>query len=225
MCKHGVGLEVRKMLVNKVQLGSSATEHILSLELNTTYGPVNLLSVYALTLMAPNDIKDEFCSQLDTIIKGFPKQEDLDILGDFNACIGSDNEAWPSCLSNFGVGKCNDNGQQLLELCSYYELCITNTFFGTKPHHRVSWRHPRSKHWHQLDLILMRQTHLKIFLVTRTYHSADCDADHSLMFCRVKHLPKKFHCTKQEGKPRIMSARLSTLIIWLNSRHNFLPPL
>ena len=86
---------------------------------------------------------------------------------------------------------------------SYHELCITNAFFGTKPHHRVSWRHPRSKHWHQLDLILMRWTHLKNFLVTRTYHSADCDPNHSLMCCKIKLQPKEFHHTKQEGKPRI----------------------
>ena len=109
--EHGVGFAVRNMLLNKFQLGSSATEHLLSLQLNTTDGPVNLLCVYAPTLMAPDDTKDDFYSQLDTIIKGFPKQEDLVILGDFNAHIGSDNEAWPNCLSHFGVGKCNDNGQ------------------------------------------------------------------------------------------------------------------
>ena len=88
--------------------------------------------------MAPDDIKDDIYSQLDTIIKGFPLQEDLVIQGEFNACVGSDIEALPNCLIQFGVGKCNNNGQQLLELCSYHELCITNTFFGTKPHHRVS---------------------------------------------------------------------------------------
>ena len=201
VCKHSVGFAVRNMLLNKVQLGSSATEHLLSLQLNNTDGPVNLLCVYAPSLMAPDDIKDDFCSQLDTIIKAFPKQEDLVILGDFNACIGSDNEACPNCLSCFGLGKCNDNGQQLLELCYYHALCITNTFFGTKPCHRVSWRHPRSKHWHQLDLILTRWTHLKNFLVTRTYHSADCDTDHSLVCCRVKLQPKvPPHQTRRKAK-------------------------
>ena len=194
---------VRNMLFNKVQLGSSATECLLSLELNTTGGPVNLLCAYAPTLTAPDDTKDDFYSQLDTITKGFPKQEDLVILGNFNAHIVRNSEAWPNCLSHIGVRKCNDNGKGLLKLCSYHELCITNTFFGTKPHHRVSLRHPRSKHWHQLDLILMRWTHLKYFLVTRTYHSADCDTDHSLMCCKLKLQPKKFHHTKQDGKPRI----------------------
>ena len=165
---HGVGFAVRNMLLNIVQLGSSATECLLSLQLNSTDGPINLLCVYAPTLMAPDDIKDDFYSQLDTIIKAFRKQKNLVILGNFNAHIGSDNKAWSNWLSHFGVGKCNDNSHWLLELCSYHELCITNTFFGTKLHHRVSWRYPKSKHWHQLDLILMRWTHLKNFLVTRT---------------------------------------------------------
>ena len=85
--KHGVGFAVRNMLLNKVQLGSSATEHLLSLQPNTTDGPVNLLCVYAPTLTAPDDTKDDFCSQLDTIIKGFPKQGDLFIWCNFNAYV------------------------------------------------------------------------------------------------------------------------------------------
>ena len=91
------------MLLNKDQLGRSVTEHLLSLQLNTTDGPVNLLCVYAPTLTAPDDIKDDFYSQLDTIIKGFPKQEGLVILGDINAHIGSDNKAWPNYPGHFGV--------------------------------------------------------------------------------------------------------------------------
>ena len=30
-------------------------------------------------------------------------------------------------------------------------------------------------HWHQLDLIIVRQAALKSVLHTRSYHSADCD--------------------------------------------------
>lgn len=32
----------------------------------------------------------------------------------------------------------NVNGQRLLELCSYHNLCITNSFCGCKPQHKVS---------------------------------------------------------------------------------------
>ncbi|XP_076032369.1 uncharacterized protein LOC143020093 [Oratosquilla oratoria] len=73
----------------------------------------------------------------------------------------------------------------------------------TKPQHRVSWCHPRSKHWHQLDLILIRRSNIKLVQITRTYHSADCDTDHSLVCCKIRLQPKKLHKSKQKGKPRM----------------------
>ncbi|XP_047485900.1 uncharacterized protein LOC125036983 [Penaeus chinensis] len=103
----------------------------------------------------------------------------------------------------------NDNGQRLLELCTYHNLCVTNSFFRTKPQHKVSWRHPRSKHWHQLDLILVRRAALKNVLHTRSYHSADCDTDHSLVCCKIRLTPKRFHCSKQQGNLRIDVNKMS----------------
>ena len=152
--------------------------------------------------MASEDAKDSFYNQLDDLIRELPNKE-LIVLGDFNARVGSDNDAWPNCLGTFGIGKCNKNGQRLLELCSYHELCITNTYFGTKPHHRVSWRHARSKRWHQLDLIITRRRSLRHVLVTRTYHSADCDTDHPLVCCKISVQPKRLHHGKQNGNPRL----------------------
>ena len=201
--EYGVGFAVRNSLLDKVLLDNTGTERLLSMRLNTSDGPLNLLCVYAPTLTAPDDIKDIFYNQLKSTIKGYEKQEPLIILGDFNARVGCDNEAWPNCLVHFGVGKCNDNGQRLLELCSYHELCITNTFFSTKPHHRVSWRHPRSKQWHQLDLILARRAFLTNFLVPRSYHSADCDTDHSIVCSKIRLQPRRFHHAKQVRKPKI----------------------
>ena len=76
------------------------------------------------------------------------------MLGEFNARVGADYKSWSRSIGHFGIGKLYENGQRLLELCSYHDLCITNTFFSTKLNHRVSWRHPRSHHWHQLDLVI-----------------------------------------------------------------------
>ena len=58
------------------------------------------------------------------------------------------------------------NEQRLLELCTYHDLCIANSYFRTKPQHKVYWRHPLSKHWHQLDLILFGRAALKNVLYT-----------------------------------------------------------
>ena len=83
------------------------------------------------------------------------------------------------------------------------QLCITNSFFMSKLQHKFSWRHPRSKHWHQLDLVLVRHKAIKNVINTHAYHSADCDTDHTSICCRLKLQPKKFYNTKSTGKARI----------------------
>ena len=207
--EHGVGFAVRNTLLKMIQPPSNGSARLLTLRLNTSEGPITLVSTYAPTLSATPEVKDEFYESLAATIRGVPSQEQLVILGDFNARVGADHDSWPSCLGPFGVGKVNENGQRLLEFCAYHHLCITNSFFQTKPQHKVSWRHPRSKHWHQLDLILVRRPFLRNVLHTRSYHSADCDTDHSLVCCKIRLSPKKFHRTKAKGNPRINTSKMS----------------
>ena len=107
-----------------------------------------------------------------------------------------------NCLGHFEIGNMNENCQRLLELCCHHSLSITNTFFMTKPQHKMSWRHPRSKNWHMLDLVLTRCTNLGNVKLTRSYQSADCDTDHSLC-CKMNFKAKRVHHAKKEGRHRI----------------------
>ena len=159
--EYGVGFAVRNSLLSMIEPGSNGSERLLTLRLNATAGPVTLVSVYAPTMSATSDTKDEFYENLAAIISSVPNNEQLILLGDFNGRVGADHDTWPSCIGQFGVGIMNENGQRLLELCTYHDLYIANSYFRTKPQHKVSWRHPRSKHWHQLDLIILRRASLK----------------------------------------------------------------
>ena len=51
------------------------------------------------------------------------------------------------------------------------------------------------------------KTLLNCILSTRSYHSADCDTDHLLFGSKVRLQPKRVHCSTQEGRPRITTAR------------------
>ena len=155
------------------------------------------------TLTSASELKDRFYDDLSAAISKVPPQDPLFIFGDFNARVGADHSSWPTCLGHFGIGNMNENGQRLLELCCQHSLSITNTFFMTKPQHKVSWRDPRSKHWHQLDLVLTRCTNLGNIKLTRSYLSADCDTDHSLVCCKVNFKTKRVHHAKKEGRRRI----------------------
>ena len=207
--QHGVGFAVRNSLLSSIEPPSRGTERILSLRLQTASGPVNILSCYAPTLCSSVETKDQFYEHLDSVIANIPANENLFLLGDFNARVGTDHDSWPKCIGYFGIGKLNENGQRLLEVCSYHDLCITNTFFSTKPCHKVSWRHPRSHHWHQLDLVITRTSSLDSVQVTRSYHRADCDTDHSLIASRVRLQPWRIHRSKQKGRPLINTAKIS----------------
>ena len=57
--QHGVGFAVRNTLFDKLQLGHQATERLMSLAINTAESPINLLCVYAPTLAASVEVKDE----------------------------------------------------------------------------------------------------------------------------------------------------------------------
>ena len=201
--EHGVGFAVRNKLLGSITLLAEGTERILSLRLQTSSGPVSLISAYAPTLASTAEAKDKFYYDLSAAIRRIPDRELLFIAGDFNAIVGVDHNSWPTCLGQFGIGKMNENGQRMLELCCRHGLCVSNTFLNTRPQHWVSWRHPRSKHLHQLHLILTRRVDLSSIKITRSYQSADCDTDNSLVCSKVKLGAKCLHRTRKEGRLHI----------------------
>ena len=87
--EYGVGFGVRNSLLSMIEPGSNGSERLLTLRLNTTAGPLNLVSVYAPTMSATSDTKDEFYENLAAIISSVPNNEQLVLLGDFNASVGA----------------------------------------------------------------------------------------------------------------------------------------
>ena len=51
----------------------------------------------------------------------------------------------------------NSNDELLLALCSEFELLMTNTVFKQKDERKTTWMHPRSRHWHMIDFIIMHE--------------------------------------------------------------------
>ena len=96
------------LTVTEPPLNGSA--RIFTIRLSTRAGRANILSVYAPTLCSTAYSKDQFFEELDVAIGNIHKTEQLYILGDFNARVGADHGAWPTCLGHHGMGKMNENG-------------------------------------------------------------------------------------------------------------------
>ena len=146
-----------------------------------------IISAYAPTLDAEDLVKEEFYSQLDSILSTVPKDDKIILLGDFNARVGRDRELWTGTIGKEGVGKVNANGTLLLTKCAEHNLVITNTLFRQKNRYKVSWQHPRSKQWHLIDYIIVRSRDQQDVLLTKAVTGADeCWTDHRLIASTMK---------------------------------------
>ena len=71
-------------------------------------------------------------------------------------------------------------------------LLITNTLFQLKNRYKGTWQHPRSKHWHQIDFIIIKSRDRKEVKKARAIIGSDsCLTDHRLVKCEIKIKPQK----------------------------------
>uniref|UniRef100_UPI00398F61E8 uncharacterized protein isoform X1 n=1 Tax=Pristiophorus japonicus TaxID=55135 RepID=UPI00398F61E8 len=87
-----------------------------------------------------------------------------------------------SVIGREGVGKANSSDTLLLTKCREHKLIITNTLFRQRNKYKAAWQHPRSKHWHLLDYVIVRARDRRDVHITRAMTGADdCWTDHRLI--------------------------------------------
>ena len=118
--------------------------------------------------------KDKFYDDLESVISETPRTDKLIPFGDFSARVGTDHHIWERVIGSEGIGKYNSNGLLLLTKCAEHDLLITNTAFRLQNRNKKSWMHPRSKHWHHNDYVIMRRKDRQDVRVTKTMCGADC---------------------------------------------------
>ena len=130
-----------------------------------------IVSTYASTMTNPDKVKDKFFDDLDSMISATPWTDKLILLEDFNARVGTDHQTWEDVTGTEGIGKCNSNSIILLKKCAEHEL-ITNSL-PSPTRNKTSWMHPRSKHWHLIDYVIVRRKDRQDVRVTKTMCGAD----------------------------------------------------
>ena len=183
----GVGFAIKTELVGKLSgLPKGINDRLMTLRLPLSGNKhATIVSAYAPTMTNPDEVKDKFYNDLDDIISATPRTDKLILLGDFNARVGTDHQTWEGVIGPEGVGKCNSNGLLLLRKCAEHDLLITNTVFRLPNRNKTSWMHPRSKHWHLIDYVIVRRTDRQDVRVTKTMCGADCWTDHRLVVSKL----------------------------------------
>ena len=69
----------------------------------------------------------------------------------------------------------------LLSFCAEQQMTVSNTLFQMPDKWFYSWQHPRSKRYHLLDYVLVRQSNTQDITSTRIMRGADCSTGHFLV--------------------------------------------
>ena len=77
---------------------------------------------------------------------------------------------------------------------------------------KTTWMHPRSGHWHMIDLIIMRCPDKMNIHSTRAMRRANCWTDHHMLRSKVAFRLRQKHNRQGTSKPtKLNTAKLSTI--------------
>lgn len=199
----GVAIAIPKLWNNSVLGYNPVNERIMSIKIDASPVPINIVQVYAPTSTADDDIMETFYNELETCMDQVPKREPLIVLGDFNAKVGStkNESGLRHIVGLYGLGTRNDRGERLIQFAADNNLTIMNTVFKQHPRRLYTWTSPDGKHRNQIDYVMIRTRWRSSICNAHTLPGADCLSDHELLICGLK--LKLRNCTTKKISRRI----------------------
>ena len=95
-----------------------------------------MICAHANTEATESTEKDTWYEQLQAVIDGVPRHDFLVLLGDFNAKVGRETEAFYGTIGSHSLHPIsNDNGIRLVTFAAQNSLLIGGTVFPHKPIH------------------------------------------------------------------------------------------
>jgi exonuclease III len=151
-----------------------------------------IINVYAPTVPLANKNPEElehFYNDLNKTVELYKKKSRLVIvMGDFNAKVGIRKNVDDTFIGNFGLGKINDNGVNLINFAIHHKLFLANTNFQHKACHRTTW-HNTTSFSHPvhniIDYIIIPQNMKEILIDSRTRNGTTHGSDHSLLLAKL----------------------------------------
>ena len=113
---------------------TSVSERLLKIRLKFHFFHVSVIAVYAPTNEAGNEEETrKFYQALQECVRKTLKRDMLLVMGDFNARIGNDVDAWRGTIGMFGPGELNEKGVKLLDFCAFNNWWSRTHCFNTDP--------------------------------------------------------------------------------------------
>ena len=102
----------------------------------------------------------------------------------------------------------NAAGLELLTFCNLNSATICTTWFCKKDEYKQSWQHPKTKQWHCIDYVIVRQRDRKRCLNCRVVRHADCGSGHRLLCLSFQLTGLRLYCRATSNQRRFDISRL-----------------
>ncbi|XP_025406587.1 craniofacial development protein 2-like [Sipha flava] len=179
----GVDIMFRKDIGKKVKSYVQYSERIILVKIETKPKDTIIVQVYMPTSNSNDSQVEEVYEQIEKAIDTIKGEENLIIMGDWNAIVG-EGKGERNIMGKYGLGKRNDRGDRLVEFCAKHDLIITNTCFDHHPRRRYTWKMPGDVGRYQIDFIMVKNRFKNQVKDSRSYPGADIDSDHNLVMMK-----------------------------------------
>ncbi|XP_046399941.1 uncharacterized protein LOC124166455 [Ischnura elegans] len=176
--RYGVAMMLRKEWGERVKFYNRFNGRLLLVRIGGEPTDTVLVQISMPTSEDPDEDCDRMYENLEEVIKTVNKEDNLIILGTWNAFVGEGKEG--TIVGFFGHGKRDSRGEKLVEFCRKKEMSLVNTLF--KQHYRAN--------------VIRRKTEVDFILVREKYFAQvkDCQSYHPGRIKKNRHFALVMQC-------------------------------
>jgi hypothetical protein len=151
----GTGFFVHKKVISAVERVEIVGDRMPYIILRGHWCHIIVLNVHAPTEHKIDDVKGNFCEELERMFDKFPKCNMKILLGDFIVKVGRQ-DFFKLTIRNESLHKIsNDNGVRLVNFATSKNLRVKSSMFPHHIIHKCTWMSPDEKTHNQIDHILV----------------------------------------------------------------------
>src|SRR6218665_44051 len=197
--QNGVAVLVEEKIARSIVEIERYGSRMIKVKIKAEPVDIVIIQVYMPTTNHEEEEVENMYERLDEVLARTKGTDYVVIMGDWNAVVGEGADG--KSIGKYGLGKRNNRGEKLTELCNRRELVITNTWFQHEKRRRYTWKAPGDVARFQLDYILVKQRYRNSVKNAKAMPGADADTDHNLVITRAQ-IKLKFIKRKKTIKHR-----------------------
>ena len=149
-------------------------------------GIVTVLPVYAPQVGLDHSvIKDLFYENLQWTLTKISGSEILFVCGDFNSHIGKNANGYEGVHGGRGFGRCNLEGERIIEFTIAHNLFVSNSLFTKRESHVITYQSGENQSQitsNYIDYILVKRQNIKLVRDVKVIPNEECLTQQNYLF-------------------------------------------